>query len=128
MGRTEQPFLYDAPKYDTKFNPKSVTEASLRPTSVSKPKQEGPLLNFNQHPDSWLILPSRITDSKAINPKVAGRIKWTRWIQLFFRILELVGAIGILVCVIMIKGTQDTEGWIIRIPVGQHRKPSSRIT
>lgn len=37
--------------------------------------------------------------------------------QLFFRICSLIVAMGMLVCVICIKGTNDTEGWIIRVPV-----------
>lgn len=57
MG-VEPPFIYDHPsRYsfngptDRGFNPKAATQASWVPP-VSKPKQDGPLVNFNKHPDS----------------------------------------------------------------------------
>jgi hypothetical protein len=57
MG-VEPPFLYDHPsKYifngptDTGFNPKAATIASWTPTQP-KPKRDGPLIEFNKHPDS----------------------------------------------------------------------------
>lgn len=52
-----------------------------------------------------------------MSPNTKVKVKYLRWIQLFFRICALVGAIGTLICVICIKGTQGTEGWIIRVPV-----------
>jgi hypothetical protein len=57
MG-VDPPFLYDPPsRYsfsgptDKGFNPKAVTQASLSPPAA-KPKPDGPLINFNKHPDS----------------------------------------------------------------------------
>ena len=57
MG-VEPPFIYDHPsRYsfdgptDRAFNPKAATQASWSPPA-SKPKQDGPLVNFNKHPDS----------------------------------------------------------------------------
>jgi hypothetical protein len=63
-------------------------------------------------------MPYGKTDAKPMNPKVKIWIKVARWIQLFFRLLTLLGAIGTLLCGIFIKGAQTTEGYIIRIPVG----------
>lgn len=126
MGRG-QPYLYDPPQrhsqnapdpYDG-FNPKAVTMASRQPPPKPKPKTDGPLINFNKHPDSYLILPYGTTDAKPMSPKVKTIIKWVRWAQLFFRVSQLLGAIGMLICVICIRGTQDAEGWIIRVPVSQ---------
>ena len=118
-----QPYLYDPPKrysavdpYDG-FNPKAVTMASRQPPPPPKPKPEGPLININRHPDSYLIVPYGNTNAKPMSPRTKANIKWARWIQLFFRVLQLLGAIGMLICVICIRGTQSTEGWIIRIPV-----------
>lgn len=54
---------------------------------------------------------------KPMSPRTKVKVKYVRWAQLLFRILSLAGAIGMLVCVICIKGTQGTEGWIIRVPV-----------
>ena len=59
MG-VEPPFLYDHPsKYtfngptDNGFNPKAATIASWIPTQPKpKPKSDGPLIEFNKHPDS----------------------------------------------------------------------------
>ncbi|KAF2817047.1 uncharacterized protein BDZ99DRAFT_492952 [Mytilinidion resinicola] len=124
MGRG-QPYQYGAPKsiaddpflYNG-FNPKAVTMASRQPPPPPRPKQEGPLINFNRHPDSYLILPYGKTDAKPMSPKTKTVIKWTRWLQLLLRVLQLIAAIGILVCVIAIRGTQPTEGWVIRIPAG----------
>ncbi|EFE38745.1 hypothetical protein TRV_06557 [Trichophyton verrucosum HKI 0517] len=57
MGKIEPPFLYDPPSLYPKsaqvadFNPKAVTLNSWAPRP-QKPKKDGPLVNFNQHPDS----------------------------------------------------------------------------
>ena len=52
-----------------------------------------------------------------MSPRTKVKVKYARWIQLLFRLLALIGAVGMLFCVICIKETQGTEGWIIRIPV-----------
>lgn len=122
MG-VEQPYLYDAPaRYSALdpyngFDPKPVSRASLLPPPPPKPKQDRPLLDFNRHPDSYLILPYGQTDAKPMDPRTKNQIKYVRWVQLSFRVLQLIGAIGMLICVICIQGTQDTEGWVLRIPV-----------
>jgi hypothetical protein len=121
MGRW-QPYLYDAPArnsmYDVPdvFNPKAVTEASRRPSSPKK-KQDGPLVNFNRHPDSYLVLPYGNTNAKPMSPKTKTLIKIARWIQLFFRVPTFFGAIGALLVAIFIRGAGNAEGYIIRIPV-----------
>lgn len=119
MGGSGQPYMYDAPKKDPLegFNPRSVTEASRRGPAPPKPKQEGPLVNFNRHPDSYIQAPYGQLDAKLMSPKTKGVVKWTRWFQFFLRLLQLLGAMGMMVAVIFIRGTQTTEGWIIRIPV-----------
>ena len=122
MGRW-QPYLYSAPERESMmdapstFNPKAVTMASRMPPSPPKRKQDGPLVNFNKHPDSYLILPYAKTDAKPMSSKTKLWIKTARWTQLFFRVCSLLGAVGLLLCSIFIRGTQDTEGWIMRIPV-----------
>ena len=57
MG-VEPPFFYDHPSRfsingptDKPFNPKAATHASWTPAQ-QKPKQDGPLIDFNKHPDS----------------------------------------------------------------------------
>ncbi|KAL1640414.1 hypothetical protein SLS58_006912 [Diplodia intermedia] len=118
-----QPYMYNPPQRysatsDTLygFDPKAVTKASRQPPRSPPKKQDGPLVDFNRHPDSYLALSQSRGNVKPMSPRVKVAIKWVRWVQFGFRILQLVGAIGLLVCVICIKGTQATEGWIIRVP------------
>lgn len=119
MG-AQQPFLYDAPSNNTSpyapFNPKAVTEASRREPKP-KPKHEGPLVDFNKHPDSYLILPYGNTNAKPMSPRTRKRVKYNRWLLLFLRCLQLVGAIGLLVCLICVRKVEEVMGWTIRIPV-----------
>lgn len=116
MGRW-QPYLYDAQRTSgDDFNPKAVTMASHQPPSPRKSK-EGPLVNFNKHPDSYVVLPYGNNKTKGMNPNVKIWVKVARGIQLFFRILTLVGAIGVLLCTIFLRGVQTAEGFIMRIPV-----------
>lgn len=56
-------------------------------------------------------------DWKPMSPKTKVRVQWIRWIQLFLRICALLGAMGMLFCVICIKNTPSTVGWIIRVAV-----------
>lgn len=54
MG-VQQPYLYSAQRNESRFpetvfDPKAVTRASWEP-KPRRPKQEGPLVNFNQHPE-----------------------------------------------------------------------------
>jgi hypothetical protein len=122
MGRW-QPYLYSAPERESMmdvpntFNPKAVTMASRMPPPPPKKKQDGPLVDFNKHPDSYLILPYGKTNAKSMSPNTKLYIKIVRWTQLFFRVCSLLGAVGLLLCGIFIRGAQDTEGWIMRIPV-----------
>ncbi|KAF2870720.1 hypothetical protein BDV95DRAFT_677621 [Massariosphaeria phaeospora] len=115
MGRG-QPYL-DFAELPDDFNPKAVTMASRQP-SAPKKEQEGPLVNFNKHPDSYLILPYGQTNAKPMSSKVKVYIKIARWVQLFLRILNLLGAVGVILCGIFVRGAQDTEGYIMRIPPG----------
>lgn len=52
-----------------------------------------------------------------MNPRTKKKVKNTRHAQLFLRACELLGALGLLFCIICIKGTQGSTGWIIRVPV-----------
>lgn len=118
-----QPYLYDAPVDDSTFNPKAVTMASRMPSAPPKKKQDGPLIDFNRHPDSYLILPYGNTNVKPMNKRTKLFITIARWIQLSFRVCTLLGAVGVLLCAIFIRGAADTEGYIMRIPVCSPRDP-----
>lgn len=125
-----QPYLYNPPaRYSAidpynGFNPKSVTMASNTPPPLPKPKPEGPLLNFNRHPDSYIILPGKQSEPSPMSSGTKSRINWTRRIQLCLRAIQLLGAIGILVCGICIRGSTDTQGLVIRIPVRRIHTPN----
>ena len=122
---------------DRGFNPKAASQASWSPPR-SRPKIEGPLINskeFNRHPDSYFVVydilnislkvittntpyrPYGNLNYKHMSPRTKAKVKWTRHTQLFLRICELLAAIGMLFCVICIKGTDSSTGWIIRVPV-----------
>ncbi|KAL6719885.1 hypothetical protein ACLMJK_001806 [Lecanora helva] len=105
---------------DRGFNPKAATQASWSPPRP-KPKIEGPLINskeFNKHPDSYFVVPYGNIDSKPMSLRTKSKVKWIRHTQLVLRICELLAATGMLFCVICIKKTDSTTGWIIRIPSG----------
>jgi hypothetical protein len=112
-----QPYIYSAPVDDSSFNPKAVTIASRLPTAPPKKKQDGPYLNYNRHPDSYLILPYGNTSVKPMNKRTKTFVNVARWIQLALRVCTLLGAVGVLLCGIFIRGAADTEGYIMRIPV-----------
>ncbi|KAI9706977.1 MAG: hypothetical protein M1820_004565 [Bogoriella megaspora] len=126
------------PTYD--FDPKAITRASYASshTKSEKAKQDGPLLNYNRHPDSWIQAPYGQLDAVPMSPKTRAAVKWTRWVQLAFRSLQLIGALGALFCVIVLKGMLDSQAWIVRVPpavdilttlyaiVHLSRKPTSR--
>lgn len=130
MG-ADAPYLYDAPSHRpisypySDFNPKAVTQASYEASiaaSRPKPKQEGPLINFNRHPDSYMVVPSPQREYTPLPASTKNGIVVTRWVQFGLKILSLLVAVGVLICVICIKGTQNAAAWILRIAVS-HRNP-----
>ncbi|KAL8825879.1 MAG: hypothetical protein Q9170_007619 [Blastenia crenularia] len=124
------PFIYDRPSEysfsgpsDKAWDPKAVSRASWVASlpSPPKPKQEGPLIDareFNRHPDSYLVVPYGNLNWKPMSPRTRKKVTYVRHAQLFLRICQLLGALGLLFCVICIKGTQGSTGWIIRVPAG----------
>ncbi|KAJ5063053.1 hypothetical protein J3E72DRAFT_215802 [Bipolaris maydis] len=100
------------------FDPKAITRASRMPPSPPKKKPTGPLIDFNKHPDSFLVLPYGNTKAKPMTAKTKVFIDIARWTQVGLRIITLLGAVGVLLCGIFIRGVQDTEGYIMRIPPG----------
>ncbi|EEH23038.1 hypothetical protein PABG_05249 [Paracoccidioides brasiliensis Pb03] len=120
MGRTEPPFLYDGPTHNRfsgisdNFDPKAVTQTSCTPREP-RMERKGPFVNFNRHPDSYAVIPNGNDNKKTMSPKTIDRIKYTRIFQLILRILALVGALGLLFCVICIKDTKGEVSWMIRV-------------
>ncbi|OQE34685.1 hypothetical protein PENCOP_c016G01651 [Penicillium coprophilum] len=119
MGRSSPPFLYESPAAysfrgptDRGFNPRAATEASwTRP--ADKPKQKGPLVELNRHPDTWGFF-NTASSFTPMSYKTKDRVKYARSSQLALRVLTLLGALGSLFCSIVIKGAATTVIWIIR--------------
>ncbi|EED15441.1 conserved hypothetical protein [Talaromyces stipitatus ATCC 10500] len=120
-GSSSPPFLYDPVSQwsfndyhrGKPFNPKAVTQASRAPRPQRAP-QEGPLVSFNRHPDSWVV-PRQNKPIHPMSRHTKARVTHTRRVQLLLRILSVLGAIGILFCVICISHTDVALGWIIRV-------------
>ena len=53
---------------------------------------------------------------KPMSPKTRKKVTWVRRFQLLLRMCALLGAIGMLVCVIAIKNVNGNIAWILRIP------------
>lgn len=117
MGHgSKQPYVYEVTS-EKEFDPRAVTRASWAPPSPTKPKKPGPLIDFNRHPDSYLILPYGNINAKPMSSATKAAIKWTRWLQWGLRILQMFGATGLLVLTICLRGMSNSVAWIIRIPV-----------
>jgi hypothetical protein len=129
MGRW-QPYIYGPEDRDLDdFNPRAITMASRQPPPTPKHKPDGPLLDFNKHPDSYLVMPYGNTAIEPMNPRTKLYVKIARGLQLFLRLCTLLGAVGLLLCTIFIRGSQDTEGWLMRIPVRSPcRHPKNVLT
>ncbi|KAF2722932.1 hypothetical protein K431DRAFT_283439 [Polychaeton citri CBS 116435] len=126
-GMSDAPYMYDGPSQQriaypySHFNPRAVTQAEAekakrRSQQSEKPKQEGPLINFNQHPDSYMIIGGRQPDFKPLPPNTKKAITVVRWVQFAHRIINEISALGMLVCAILIKGMQGAERWLVTIP------------
>ncbi|KAK4553958.1 hypothetical protein LTR86_008799 [Recurvomyces mirabilis] len=101
------------------FNPKAVTEASyarLSQASEPKPKQEGPLINYNAHPDSYEVWQGRQQDYKPLPKGTKKAVVVTRWVQFALRLHQEVVALGLLVLTVVLKGTSGAETYLLRIP------------
>lgn len=125
MGAGDAPYLYDPPSRRqiaypySDFDPKAVTRASwisAAESTMSKPKKEGPLVDFNRHPDSYMVVTPQAPRAP-MPPNTKKKVVAWRWVQFSLRLLQLLGAIGLLLCVIFVRNTETAQGWIMRIPV-----------
>ncbi|TKA82017.1 hypothetical protein B0A55_01721 [Friedmanniomyces simplex] len=137
MGADSQmPYLYDGPKHrpisfpysqqpqfqtsTDNFNPRAVTQASYARLSqqslAPKPKPEGPLINFNQHPDSYVVFSDPRPEFKALPPKTKEAVVAVRWAQFGLRLVQMIVALGLLAGTICLKGTNGAETYLLRIP------------
>lgn len=63
------------------------------------------------------VLGQRRTDFRQMGRRTKGWIKGMRVVQLGLRVLELNGAIGILVLMILINNVEPLTAWVMRITV-----------
>nr|POE85377.1 pyridoxamine 5'-phosphate oxidase family protein usto [Quercus suber] len=99
MGVSEPPYIYDQPQHNrniiaypySQFDPKAVTAASYAAASqqsLPKPKQNGPLLNFNQHPDSYMIVTGQDVSHEPMPANTKKTVTVLRWVLFVFRIFQ----------------------------------------
>ncbi|KAJ5407705.1 hypothetical protein N7509_001588 [Penicillium cosmopolitanum] len=119
MGRSSPPFIYDRQSTysfhgptDHGFNPKAVTQAS-RIRAPPREKPNGPLVNFNRHPDTWGSSENKSTWTP-MSPNTKKHVKWARGTQLGLRAVTLLGALASLFFSIVIKNAAVTIIWIMR--------------
>ncbi|KAH7030947.1 uncharacterized protein B0I36DRAFT_362738 [Microdochium trichocladiopsis] len=119
----QQPYMYDAEKRNSSrfpqsdFDPKAFTRASWQP-KPQKPKHEGPLVSFNRHPDLHEVPRSRITSYRPMSDTSKWLIKWTRYLQIVLRSLELIAGLGLMVLMILLTKVELMTSWVMRITPG----------
>ncbi|KAL8352403.1 hypothetical protein RB601_002627 [Gaeumannomyces tritici] len=123
MTGAQQPFLYDQEKYNdarfppATFDPKAFTRASWEVKPPPKLKPNGPLVTFNQHPDTHEV-PSPRRRFRQLGPRTKNWIRRMRVFQLGLRVVELVAALGILALMILITNVDILVAMVMRITAG----------
>ncbi|KAL2023998.1 hypothetical protein VTK56DRAFT_233 [Thermocarpiscus australiensis] len=118
MGSSRQPFMYEPVRKDddrfptAPFDPKAVTRASYE-KKKPKPKPKGPLVAVGRHPDAHMV-PSQRIQYKPLGRKTKGWIKGLRVVQLCLRVLEVIGAVGLVVVMVL----AGLIGWIMGATLG----------
>lgn len=79
------------------------------------------MINFNQHPDSYVIVTGSQEQHKPLSRNTKKGVVSVRWVQFVFRLVQEIGALGLLVATICIKGTSGAETYLLRIPVSNVR-------
>ncbi|KAK5121579.1 hypothetical protein LTR85_004751 [Meristemomyces frigidus] len=125
MGASDSPYIYDPPAHRkiaypySDFNPKAYSEAAYARSSIAsqpRPKKEGPLINFNQHPDSYVVVAGNQVAHKPLPAATKKAVVSVRWVQFGLRLVQEVVALGLLVATICIRGTSGAETYLLRIP------------
>ena len=114
LQRPYLPFATSDPDSESlrSFNPKRISEAAARPLPP-RPTMTAPYiqLDFQRQP-----VDRAQQKSYAKIPKKA--IKVVRALSIVLRIFQLVGAMGLLVCMLFVRKIDEMTGWICRVPVG----------
>ncbi|TGJ81008.1 hypothetical protein E0Z10_g7769 [Xylaria hypoxylon] len=121
MG-VQPPYMYDSDRRDSwlpqkEFDPKAVTRASWE-VKAKKPKKKGPLVAFGRHPDAQALPTGRIYNFRSMSDTSKWFIRWTRYLQLVLRALELIAGAGLLTLMILISDATPLAAWVLRIAPG----------
>lgn len=63
------------------------------------------------------VLTYRANEYASMSPRSKSFIKWLRHLQSALRVLQLVGALGLLALMVLIDKVPTLEGWVMRITV-----------
>ncbi|KAJ8112819.1 hypothetical protein ONZ43_g5302 [Nemania bipapillata] len=118
----QQPYMYDSVHRDSflpekEFDPKAVTRASWE-VKPKKAKKKGPLVSFNRHPDAHVVPTGRTYNFRPMSDVTKWFIRWTRYLQLVLRALELVAGAGLLTLMILISNVPSLVAWVLRVAPG----------
>ncbi|KAK7956830.1 uncharacterized protein PG986_006052 [Apiospora aurea] len=121
MG-AQQPYLYDLDQRDYRFpvkefDPKVITRQSWE-VKPPKPKQEGPLVSFNRHPDAHEVPTGRTSRMRPMGGTAKWWILFSRKVQIVLRVFELVADFGLLALMILITKVDPITQWVLRITPG----------
>jgi len=98
----------------TRFNPKSVTQAlHAARNAPPRPVQRGPFINLDASNSTLLPRPA-LRDGAC--PVSKTMITISRYVSIVLRLFQLLGAMGLLVCLLFIRDIEFTTGWICRVP------------
>lgn len=115
--------MYDSDRRDSRlpekpFDPKAITRASWEPPPKKKKKQDGPLVAFGRHPDAQAVPTGRTAFFRPMSSTTKWWIKFMRYVQLFLRVLEMIGGGGLLTLMILISNVDPLTAWVMRITPG----------
>ncbi|KAF3921052.1 hypothetical protein AA313_de0203466 [Arthrobotrys entomopaga] len=129
MGSDPQPRKsFQAPRqsipgFTPDFNPKAVQEAAQKP-KARKSAPTGPFIDAvpagKYHVAAGMSMETHLKRQAHIQfaKRTVKMVKAARWTVLLARIMQLVAAIGLIVLLITLRGMDDLNGWIMRVPPG----------
>jgi len=117
LASRHQPLLpeFSSPDFTptARFNPKAVTQAfEAARDATPKPPQHGPFIDLDSN--SALLPRPSLRDGAC--PVSKTMITVSRYLSIFLRLLQLLGAMGLLVCLLFIREIEFATGWICRAP------------
>jgi len=75
------------------------------------------VVNFNRHPDSWMIAHDQRKDYKPMPANTRKKVVAIRWVQFALRVVQELGAMGLLTCMICFTNVPEAFLWVMRVAV-----------